>query len=47
MSDQSQSREGTVPVGAELRINEVCDRFELAWQARPAATPGRLPGPGA
>jgi serine/threonine protein kinase len=38
MSEAAPVREGTLPLSAVRRVNEVCNRFELAWQA------GQRPG---
>jgi tetratricopeptide (TPR) repeat protein len=35
MSDVSSRRESPLPLSLARRINEVCNRFELAWQAGP------------
>jgi serine/threonine-protein kinase len=38
MSEATSIREGTLPLSAARRVNDVCNRFELAWQA------GQRPG---
>jgi WD40 repeat protein/tRNA A-37 threonylcarbamoyl transferase component Bud32 len=35
MSEATPVRAGTLPLSAARRVNQVCNRFELAWQAGP------------
>jgi serine/threonine-protein kinase len=35
MSEATPIREGTLPLSAARRVNDLCNRFELAWQAGP------------